>query len=85
MPVDKLTQAGPLGGELNQGRNFLERIVIDQLGGIDIQAYPVLYLCNGALVDRPYTDNGGEETREACSDQESKYKAALQVQPKKPL
>jgi hypothetical protein len=79
MPFDKLTQIGSLGGELNQGRNFLERIVINQLGGINIQAHPVLYLCNGAPVDRPDTDNGGEETREACSDQESKDKAALQV------
>jgi hypothetical protein len=79
MPFDKLTQTGPLSGELNQGCNFLERIVINQLGCIDIQAHPVLYLRNGAPVDRPHTDNGGEETREACSDQESKDKAALQV------
>jgi hypothetical protein len=79
MPFDKLTQTGPLSGELNQGRNVLERIVINQLGRIDIQAHPVLYLRNGAPIDRPYTDNGGEDTGEACSDKESKDKAALQV------
>ena len=62
MPFDKLTQTGPLSGELNQGRNVLERIVINQLGRIDIQAHPVLYLRNGAPIDRPYTDNGGEDT-----------------------
>ena len=79
MPVDELTQVGPLGSELNKGCNFFDLIIIDQLGRIDIHTHPVLYFCNGVPVDRPYTDNGGEETREACSDQESKDKAVLQV------
>jgi hypothetical protein len=79
IPVDKLLQIGPFGGEPNQGCNFFDLIIIDQFGRIDIHTHPVLYFCNGAPVNRPYTDNGGKDTREACSDQEAKDKAALQV------